>query len=64
MLLGKRAQRLGEHGVLGNSQRQFAAPGDEGVSLYSDHVSEVKLQELRHPPLAQLVDPGLKLDAA
>ena len=63
VLLGRRAQRLGEQREARHPQRQLAAARAERRAVDADQVAEVEPEQPLHPLRAELVDPRLELDA-
>ncbi len=64
VLVGRRAQRLGQHGVAGDPQRQLAAAGHEGQAVDADQITEIEVEQALHALGAKLVNAGLELDPA
>ena len=64
VLVGRRAQRLGQHGEGGHPQRELAAARADRDAVDPDQVAEVEPDEQREAVLAQLVDARHQLDPA
>ena len=58
VLVGRRAQRLREHGEVVDAQRQLAARGCERGAVDADEVAEVEVEQALHALLAEHVEPA------
>ena len=64
VLVGRRAQRLGQQREAVELERQLAAAGAEHGPVGADQVAEVEVEQARHRLLAEHVDARLQLDPA
>ena len=62
MLVGWRAERLGQQLVARDAQRQLSAAGAQCCAIDADQVPEVEVQQRLHPVGPKLVDSRLQLN--
>jgi hypothetical protein len=61
VLVGRRAQRLGQQGEVGHAQRELATPGANRDAVDADQVAKVEPDELVEARVAELIHAGVQL---
>ena len=64
VLVGRRAQRLGEQREVVELERELAAARAEDGAVGAEQVAEVEVEQARHPLLAEHVDARVQLHPA